>query len=107
MQYFFAFGVFLLPRPSKLSPETFSLGLMPLARDLCLSLSSVRSIVVRLTTSLRSHGLSGPQCYATICYASSIVIMMMTQKKDDLEIILFCGMDGTRTRDPLRDRQVF
>ena len=21
--------------------------------------------------------------------------------------LIFCGMDGTRTRDPLRDRQVF
>ena len=29
-------------------------------------------------------------------------------KKDDLSIILLVGgMDGTRTRDPLRDRQVF
>ena len=28
-------------------------------------------------------------------------------KKSLLQKLLFCGMDGTRTRDPLRDRQVF
>ena len=27
--------------------------------------------------------------------------------RDYLIYTLYCGMDGTRTRDPLRDRQVF
>ena len=29
------------------------------------------------------------------------------KKRVQLLVELFCGMDGTRTRDPLRDRQVF
>ena len=29
------------------------------------------------------------------------------QKKQLISELLYCGMDGTRTRDPLRDRQVF
>ena len=30
------------------------------------------------------------------------------KKKSPTNLVeLFCGMDGTRTRDPLRDRQVF
>ena len=28
-------------------------------------------------------------------------------KSLEVELQGFCGMDGTRTRDPLRDRQVF
>jgi hypothetical protein len=28
-------------------------------------------------------------------------------KKAQAMLELFCGLDGTRTRDPLRDRQVF
>ena len=35
--------------------------------------------------------------------------LTLTQKKKGYQTIsfLFCGMDETRTRDPLRDRQVF
>ena len=29
------------------------------------------------------------------------------KSRNHLIYTLYCGMDGTRTRDPLRDRQVF
>lgn len=33
--------------------------------------------------------------------------MLDIKKEQLIAELLFCGMDGTRTRDPLRDRQVF